>query len=257
MPLVDSDGCKIFYELEGEGYPLFIHHGLGGSVKSWRDEGYIAPLAERYRLILMHARGHGESDRPYTPEAYSNKLMAGDVLAVLNDLGIERAHFYGYSMGGRVGLSLCKYAPSRFSSMIIGGMGVKERDTKSVDEMRSRVNLFRQGLDAVVSAVEKEKGRKLSEQELAEWRSVDLKTLAAYESLEDHIGFEEYLPQVDVPTLFYAGTSDGFYSYARQGAEMMSNARFVSIPDLDHESGFNRSDLFLPYVLQFLDEQDK
>ena len=257
MPIVENDGCKIFYELEGEGYPLFIHHGLGGSIKSWRDEGYIDPLTERYRLILMHARGHGKSDRPYNPEAYSNKLMADDVVAVLDDLGIERAHFYGYSMGGRVGLALCKYAPSRFSSMIIGGMGVKERDVKSVDEMRSRVNLFRQGIDVVVSALEKERGRKLSDQELADWRSVDLKMFTAYESLEDYIGFDEYLPLVDVPMLFYAGTSDRFYSYARQGAEMMSDARFVSIQGLDHESGFNRSDLVLPHVLQFLDEQDK
>jgi len=257
VTIVDNDGCKIFYELEGEGYPLFIHHGLGGSIKSWRDEGYIDPLAERYRLILMHARGHGKSDRPYNPEAYSNKLMADDVVAILDDLGIERAHFYGYSMGGRIGLALCKYAPSRFSSMIIGGMGVKERDVKSVDEMRSRVSLFRQGIDVVVSALEKERGRELSDQELADWRSVDLKMFAAYESLEDYIGFDEYLPLVDVPMLFYAGTSDRFYSYARQGAEMMSDARFVSIQGLDHESGFNRSDLVLPHVLQFLDEQDK
>ena len=132
MPIVDSDGCKIFYELEGEGYPLFIHHGLGGSIKSWRDEGYIAPLSERFSLIMIHARGHGESDRPRNPEAYSGKLMAGDVVAVLEDTGVEKAHFFGYSMGGRVGLALCKYAPSRFSSMIIGGMGIGERETPSL-----------------------------------------------------------------------------------------------------------------------------
>lgn len=257
MPVVESNGCKIFYELEGEGYPLFIHHGLGGSIKSWRDEGYIAPLAERYRLIMMHARGHGESDRPRSPEAFSNKLMAGDVLAVLDDLGIERAHFYGYSMGGRVGLVLCKYAPSRFSSMIIGGMGVKERDAKSVDEYRPRVKNLLKGFDAFVSVLEKERGRKLSEQDLEDWRSVDLSTLAAVNSLEDVIGFEEYLPLVDTPMLFYAGMEDEFYPYAREGAEMMPNARFVSLEGLDHGSGFDRSDLVLPYVFQFLDEQEK
>ena len=256
MPIVENDGCKIFYELEGEGYPLFIHHGLSGSIKSWRDEGYIDPLAERYRLILMHARGHGKSDRPYNPEAYSNKLMADDVLAVLNDLGIERAHFYGFSMGGRTGLALCKYAPSRFSSMIIGGMGVEERDAKYVDKRRPWIELFQQGLDAVVLALEKERGRKLSERELAEWRMKDLKALVAYQSLMDHIGYDEFLPLVDVPMLFYAGTSDRFYSDAKRGAEMMSNARFVSIPDLDHGTCFDRSDLVLPHVFQFLDEQD-
>ncbi len=256
MPIVDSDGCKIFYELEGEGYPLFIHHGGGGSITSWRDAGYIAPLAERYRLILLHARGHGKSDRPRNPEAYSNKLMADDVLAVLDDQGIERAHYYGYSRGGMMGLTLCKYAPSRFSSMIIGGMGPIERDAEAAAARRPRIELFQHGLDAVISSVEKERGRKLSEIELAEWPMKDLKAIAAYQSLLDHIGYDEFLPLVDIPMLFYAGTRDRFYSDTKRGAEMMPNARLVSIPDLDHETCFNRSDLVLPHVFQFLDEQD-
>ncbi len=256
MPIVDSDGCKIFYELEGEGYPLFIHPGLGGSIRGWRDDGYIAPLSERYRLILFHARGHGKSDRPYYPEAYSNKLMADDVLAVLDDQGIERAHYYSFSMGGTVGLTLCKYAPSRFFSMIIGGMGPEERDAKFVEKRRPQIELFQHGLDAVISSVEKERGRKLNEVELAEWQMTDLKAQAAYLSLIDHIGYDEFLPLVDIPMLFYAGTRDRFYSDAKRGAEMMPNARLVSIPDLDHETCFNRSDLVLPHVFQFLDEQD-
>ncbi len=256
MPIVDSDGCKIFYELEGEGYPLFIHHGMGGSVTSWRDAGYIAPLAERYRLIMIHARGHGKSDRPRNPEAYSNRLMADDVLAVLNDQGIERAHYYGYSRGGMMGLALCKYAPSRFSSMIIGGMGPGERDAEAAAARRPQIELYQQGLDAVISSVEKERGRKLSEIELAELRTTDLKTRVAYMSLVDHIGYDEFLPLVDIPMLFYAGTRDRFYSDAKRGAEMMPNARFISIPGLDHEVGFHRSDLVLPHVFQFLDEQD-
>ena len=192
MSYVKNEGVNIYYEEEGEGYPLFIHHGLGGSIKSWRDTGYIAPLAEKYRLVMMHARGHGKSDHSYIPEAYANRLMADDVLAVLDDLGIERAHFYGYSMGGRVGLALCKFAPERFSSMIIGGMGLVDRDSRYLQENREQVAKYSQGLDAFISAYEEQRGSKLSEKELEEWRMVDLGTLAAFESLEDPLGFSEY-----------------------------------------------------------------
>lgn len=255
MPYVKNEGVNIYYEEEGEGYPLFIHHGLGGSIKSWRDAGYIAPLAEKHRLVLMHARGHGKSDHPYVPEAYSNRLMANDVIAVLDDLGIERAHFYGYSMGGRVGLALCKYAPERFSSMIIGGMGLDERDLKYLEEKRDQVAVLNQGFDAFISAYEEQRGKKLSEKELEEWQMIDVRSMAAFWSLEDTTGFTEYLPHVDIPTLFYAGPGDGSYTSAKEGAMIMPNARFVTILDVDHATGFDRSDLILPHVLEFLAEQ--
>lgn len=255
MSYVKNEGVNIYYEQEGEGYPLFIHHGMGGSIKSWRDAGYIAPLAEKYRLVMMHARGHGKSDHPHIPEAYSNRLMAGDVLTVLDDLDIKLTHFYGYSMGGRVGLALCKYAPERFSSMVIGGMGLGERDSKYIEERRDRVEVMRKGFDAFVSSYEENRGSKLTEKELEEWRMVDLGTLAALMSLEDLMGYHDYLPEVDIPTLFYAGPEDSSYASAQEGAEMMPNAKFVTIPGVDHESGFERSDLILPHVLQFLAEQ--
>jgi pimeloyl-ACP methyl ester carboxylesterase len=75
-------------------------------------------------------------------------------------------------------------------------------------------------------------------------------------SLKDLIGYHDYLPEVDIPTLFYAGTDDSCYSSTQEGAEMMPNAKFVTIPGVDHGTGFDRSDLVLPHVLQFLAEQE-
>jgi pimeloyl-ACP methyl ester carboxylesterase len=64
MPTTINDGLRIHYEVVGSGEPLLLYHGLTGSGERWRDTGYIAGLAEAYRLILIDARGHGQSDKP-------------------------------------------------------------------------------------------------------------------------------------------------------------------------------------------------
>ena len=68
-----NDGLRIHYEVVGSGSPLVLYHGLTGSGQRWRDTGYVAGLVEDYRLILIDARGHGESDKPHDQEAYGRR----------------------------------------------------------------------------------------------------------------------------------------------------------------------------------------
>src|SRR4051794_35255926 len=100
MPYASNGGVRIHYHLDGNGAgpPLVLQHFFGGSVEDWHDAGYVAALGGDYRLILIDARGHGLSDKPRDPDAYAFARMADDVVAVLDDLGHDRAHFYGYSM---------------------------------------------------------------------------------------------------------------------------------------------------------------
>ncbi|UCE38755.1 MAG: alpha/beta fold hydrolase, partial [Thermoplasmata archaeon] len=121
MPYVENNGVRIYYEIEGKGPPLVLQHGWSNSLEYWRDFGYIEPLKEDYRLILIDARGHGKSDIPDDPEAYEMDLMAEDVITVLDHLNIGKAHFLGYSSGGWIAFHLAKIAPERFTSFIIGG----------------------------------------------------------------------------------------------------------------------------------------
>src|SRR6266508_3473091 len=103
MPYCDNQGVRIHYHLEGnpDGPPLVLQVGFSLSLQDWYEVGYVAALGGAYRLILVDARGHGASDKPHDPAAYRDHLMAGDVLAVLDDLAIAGAHFFGYSMGAR------------------------------------------------------------------------------------------------------------------------------------------------------------
>ena len=88
MPFAINDGVRIHYEVVGHGEPLVLYHGLTGSGERWRDTGYVAGLENGHRLILIDARGHGQSDKPHDPAAYGRRRQAADVIAVLDDLGI-------------------------------------------------------------------------------------------------------------------------------------------------------------------------
>src|SRR5690349_5576708 len=109
MPYVNNKGVRIHYEVEGEGPPLVLQHGSAGSLGDWRELGYVEALKQANRLILIDARGHGESDKPHDVAAYDIALRASDVVAVLNELGVREASYMGYSLGGWIGFGLAKH----------------------------------------------------------------------------------------------------------------------------------------------------
>jgi pimeloyl-ACP methyl ester carboxylesterase len=105
LPCVSNQGVRIYYELEGLGPPLFLSHGISGSLEDCREFGWVRALKDRHHLILVDARGHGRSDKPHDPDARRKIPQAMDHVAILDDVGAERAHFLGFSMGGSVCLS--------------------------------------------------------------------------------------------------------------------------------------------------------
>jgi pimeloyl-ACP methyl ester carboxylesterase len=115
-----KDGRRIYYEVQGRGSPLVLSHGTATSSMLWHELGYVEALADR-RLILIDGRGHGRSDKPRQESAYRMDLFVADVLAVLDHLGIERTDFFGYSLGGRLGLALAAAALHRLYALAIGG----------------------------------------------------------------------------------------------------------------------------------------
>jgi len=75
MPWANNHGVRIHYELEGEGPPLILLHGLSEDLAWCRDYGYVESLKNDYKLILIDARGHGASDKPHNPDAYKLELF--------------------------------------------------------------------------------------------------------------------------------------------------------------------------------------
>ena len=142
MPYASNQAIRIHYQVEGEGPPLVIQHGFTDSMETWYELGYVDMLKSDYRLILVDARGHGQSDKPHDPDAYDAVLMAGDVVAVLDALQVQQTHFLGYSMGGGIGYGMARYAPERLHSLIIGGSHPFERPPESYDQ---RLEMLQRG----------------------------------------------------------------------------------------------------------------
>ena len=65
MPYANNHGIRLHYQVEGAGPPLVLQHGFSDSLESWYEMGYVTPLKQDYRLILIDARGHGASDKPH------------------------------------------------------------------------------------------------------------------------------------------------------------------------------------------------
>ena len=119
----DSDGVQIHYQIEGEGEPVVLIHGFTASTATnWIAPGIFQALAKDYRVIGIDMRGHGKSGKPHGKENYGAK-MPKDVINLLDELGIAKAHIMGYSMGGFITINIvCNY-PDRVISAISGGAG--------------------------------------------------------------------------------------------------------------------------------------
>jgi pimeloyl-ACP methyl ester carboxylesterase len=102
MPDARGSGIRIHYEVAGDGPPLVLHHGLSGTGEDFVEFGYVEGLTGLRRLVYIDARGHGQSDKPHDPAAYTPQRMVEDIVAVLDDLEVEQADFFGYSMGALI-----------------------------------------------------------------------------------------------------------------------------------------------------------
>jgi pimeloyl-ACP methyl ester carboxylesterase len=106
-------GVKIRYIDRGTGEPIVLLHGGTSSLDSWVSRGVVANLEKDFRVIAFDARGQGKSDGPRDPAAYGRQQTL-DVVRLLDELKIKRAHIVGYSMGGNIIAQLLTLHPERF-----------------------------------------------------------------------------------------------------------------------------------------------
>jgi pimeloyl-ACP methyl ester carboxylesterase len=246
MPYTENQGIRIHYKTEGVGAPLVLQHGFTDSLESWYEMGYVEALKNDYRLIVVDARGHGGSDKPHDPTAYTHEIHVADLVAVLDDLTIPTAHFLGYSMGGRIGFALATYASARFSSLIIGGANPYQRNREQFD---ARLQALQRGPDSIVALWDGVVSPALRARLLAN----DGEAMAAsWLGRMRGPGLEDVLPTMRMPCLLFVGEADGAYAGVKECVQHMPNVTFVSLPDLKHSETFFRSDLVLPHVLKFL-----
>jgi pimeloyl-ACP methyl ester carboxylesterase len=114
---VNVDGAALFVEERGSGKPLLLLHGMAGTGADWKRLFDIDQLAQRFRVIIPDARGHGRSTNPSGEFTFAR--CAHDVLAILDALGIADAQAVGLSLGAQTLLHVATRAPSRITRMIV------------------------------------------------------------------------------------------------------------------------------------------
>ena len=117
MPLIDRDTVRIHYETRGQGPVILLSHGYSATAQMWR--GQHAALSQAHTLVTWDMRGHGQSDSPDDPAAYSAQATIDDMAAILDAVGAERAIIGGLSLGGYFSLMFHATYPARVRALLI------------------------------------------------------------------------------------------------------------------------------------------
>jgi pimeloyl-ACP methyl ester carboxylesterase len=229
MPNFRNDGVDIAYLDEGEGEPVVLVHGFASTKEvNWVNPGWVSTLTRAgRRAIALDNRGHGASAKLYDPAAYHSAVMAEDVRALLDHLGIGRADVMGYSMGARITAFLALAHPARVRSAIFGGLG-----GNMVRPMAGTGPIAHALEAASIDDVKNPTARTF--RAFAEKTGGDLKALAACIRGSREPLTREMVGSIACPVLVATGTEDVIGGPADELAALIPGAEALPIPRRDH-----------------------
>ncbi len=272
MARVEVNGVHLNVESAGEGSPLVLLHGFTGSTATWAS--HIDEFARSHRVIAIDSLGHGLSDSPDDPARYGIGFASEDLIAVLDLLGVGKAALLGYSMGGRVALSVAIVAPERLSALVVesaspGLPDGEARRARADSDAQLASEIEQEGVEAFIARWERmplfssqsglsaEARATLRDQRLgnsAKGLAGSLRGLGqgSQPPLHDH------LPTVQAPTLFIAGELDpGYCRMGREVCGLIPRSRLAVVPDAGHAVHLEQPESFRDLVLEFLREVNR
>ena len=250
MPTLDRDRVKIHYEVHGDGPPLILTHGYSSTSAMWREQ--IDPLSKHHKLILWDMRGHGQSDYPEDPLAYSEALTVADIAALLDAVGAKRAIVGGLSLGGYMSLAFYRAHPERVRALLIidTGPGFKKDSAREAWNRRALdtgERLEREGLNMLKSG-----SRERSTVQHRDARGLALAARGMLTQRDARV--IELLPEIKVPSLIVVGADDTpFLAASDYMAAKIPGARKVVIPQAGHAVNIDQPQAFIEAVEPFLE----
>jgi pimeloyl-ACP methyl ester carboxylesterase len=248
LPYLDRNGVNIYYEDHGRGPAILLSHGYSATSCMWA--GQIAALSPFYRVVVWDMRGHGESDCPEDPVAYSEALTVEDMAALLRQCGIERAVIGGLSLGGYMSLAfhLAHRAMVRALMLFDTGPGFRNDEARRAWNERAQQrarDLEARGFAALGQSDEVRASRHRSALGLAG---------AARGMLAQADGrVIDSLDKVVASTLVLVGADDkNFLAAADYMARKIPGAVRVTIPAAGHASNLHQPAAFNRAVEEFL-----
>jgi pimeloyl-ACP methyl ester carboxylesterase len=253
------DGARIYFEAdEVDGPPVVFHGGLLDSVDLLQTSPIARSLpAPEFRPVFVDHRGLGRSEKPHDVEAYAMPIRVADAIAVLDELGVERAHFIGLSWGGRLGFGIGEHAPERVLSLVTGGQQPYAMDPDGPLVRAATAGLeaaCERGIEAFVAALEQFSGVRFPEVQRRLHLDNDPVALAA----AWHAALAEGAIAADlrawrIRCLVFVGAEDvDFHDQARRAAGEIPDAEFVELAGLNHLGAHLAQDRVLPAILRIL-----
>ncbi|HZQ34350.1 MAG TPA: alpha/beta hydrolase [Dehalococcoidia bacterium] len=244
---VQNGAVTIRYRVWGAGPPLLLLHPGMCDGSLWETLGYRQALEPHYRLIVPDLRGHGQSDCPHEPAAYTADAMRDDLGAVLAAERIERARCWGFSLGALLALRFAAAYRGRLRALIAGGavgwLPRREVGTESAERIERR------GLAALAPPVD-------GDPAALPLRSVilasDPTAHAARYRAQAHWEPPAGLHAIREPLLLYGGEADSFTPAVRELAAALSQAELFTVPKLGHLQLWCHPELLLERALAFL-----
>lgn len=251
MPTFTHDGLELAFIDEGdkEDTPILLLHGFASSMQvNWIDPGWVATLTRAgYRVLAYDHRGHGRSQKPHDPAVYEPTMMASDAFALLDSAGIDRAVFFGYSMGARVAAFSALAEPRRVRALVLGGLGIGL--VEGVGDWDPIADALRAD---TLDDVTHERGRMF--RAFADRTRSDRVALAACIETSRRELTAETVGRIRQPTLIGVGTRDDIAGSATKLASLMPNASAFEIAGRDHMLAVGDR-TFKDRVLGFLAEE--
>lgn len=256
MPNFDANGVELYFEEAGEGTPLVLIHGLTANLRTFQEE--VDYFKDNFRVITYDCRGHGRSDKPLS---FTLNDHIEDVVALLDHLGIEKAHVLGVSMGSYIAQGVVLAHPERVDKLVLvvsksngktsSTMELFNRyadEIEGMDEQQQQKHLFKYMFHNMAAVEEWQEETGLNEQDLT-----IVQQAAANKALEG-FDFRGALPTVASPTLVISGTHDGLNPPERgkELAGLIPDSVFVEFENSGHAPNVEERERFLEVVTDFL-----
>lgn len=229
----------------GDGDPVLLIHGFASShYVNWVSPGWFKTLNDAgYRVIAIDNRGHGSSSKSYEADDYTPAKMASDAAALLDHLGIGKAHVMGYSMGARISAFLALANPQNVATLVLGGLGIG-----MVDGVGDWDPIADALLAADAAAITHERGRTF--RAFADQTKSDRRALAACIVGSRDVLSEDEMSRIAQPTLIAVGSRDDIAGSPAELAALMPRGVAFDIEGRDHMLSVGDK-TFKQRVLQF------
>jgi len=251
MPHAQVNGVSVYYEDHGSGLPLLLTHGYSSTGDMWRPQ--VEALSGRYRVIIWDMRGHGRTDSPGAPEAYSEALTVADMCELLRSLRVRRAVVGGHSLGGYMSLAFHMAHPEMVRALVLCDTGPGYRSDRARagwNEMAEAQAgaLEEKGLEALGRSLEVTTVRH-------QQRSALGLALAARGVLAQHDSrVIDSLASIAVPTLVVVGERDKLFLAASDYmVSHIPGTRKVVVSDAGHAPNLEQPHAFNGALQTFLD----